>query len=282
MTGIPLDLASSLLGAKSIFNRHFLLHIHLHAKARKGFGSKAVNREKYRISLDGLMGLINSLERSVGRLSGSKRTTPWSDYYEDIHYTEAAMKDKCRLVAELIEIVKPVKVWDLGANAGLFGRIATENGIHCVAFDADHDAVEKNYVESRKRNDIYMLPLVMDLTNPTSGFGWSNEERMGLIERGPADLALALALVHHLRITNNVPLSGIARFFSMICTWLIIEFVPKTDPKVQLLLRNREDVFSDYSVETFESSFSEYFKAVRCQRLSDSERSLYLFHRIEQ
>jgi hypothetical protein len=280
MEGIPLDLASLLLGRKTFFRFHLLLHIHLHAKAQKRFGSRTVDKKRYQIGPHALIGLISSLERSVKKLDGQKRKTEWSDYYEDIHYAEAAIGGKIKLVSEFIGIAKPAEIWDLGANTGLFSRLATRNGIMSIAFDADHAAVERNYLDSKNQNDTRMLPLVMDFANPTSAFGWSNEERMSLMERGPTDLALALALVHHLRITGNVPLSWIARFFSKICKWLIIEFVPKLDPKVQLLLRNREDVYSDYSMEGFEASFATYFETLKRQKLQDSERILYLLCRV--
>ena len=143
-------------------------------------------------------------------------------------------------------MVSPRTVWDFGANTGLFSRLAAGRGIPTVAFDLDHAAVTRNYRDCRRHNQTSLLPLVLDLANPTSGFGWDHQERMSLQERGPADLALALALMHHLRITNNVPLENIARFFAKICRSLLIEYVPKSDPMVQKLLENPEDIFSDY------------------------------------
>ena len=87
----------------------------------------------------------------------------------------------------------------------------------------------------------------MDLTNPSPGLGWESEERDSLLERGPCDAALALALVHHLAIGNNLPLPMVARFLARVCRTLIIEFVPKSDSQVQRLLASREDIFPDYT-----------------------------------
>ena len=114
------------------------------------------------------------------------------------------------------------------------------------------------------------------MTNPSPGIGWQNRERMSLIDRGPADTILALALVHHLAISNNVPLDRIAEFLSTICNSLIIEFVPKSDTQVQRLLSTREDVFTDYHQSVFESRFSRYFKIIHSTAIKDSERTLYL------
>jgi hypothetical protein len=117
----------------------------------------------------------------------------------------------------------------------------------------------------------------MDLTNPSPGIGWQNKERDSLIGRGPADSVLALALIHHLAISNNVPLGRIAEFFSKISNSLIIEFVPKTDSQVQKLLMTREDIFSDYDESHFENSFKEYFALEQKIPVHNSERTMYLF-----
>jgi hypothetical protein len=127
-----------------------------------------------------------------------------------------------------------------------------------------------------KRGEENVLPLVLDLTNPSPSIGWENEERMPLAERGPAGTVLALALIHHLAISNNVPLNRIASFFSRICGWLIIEFIPKSDSQVQRLLATREDIFTDYTQQVFEHDFGEHFTIRDCVRVKDSERTVYL------
>ncbi len=115
----------------------------------------------------------------------------------------------------------------------------------------------------------------MDLTNPSPGIGWENGERMSLAERGPADAVLALALVHHLAISNNVPLHRIALFLSGLCHNLVIEFVPKSDSQVQRLLATREDIFVDYTRATFEREFEASFVIRDSVQLNGSDRVLY-------
>jgi len=119
-------------------------------------------------------------------------------------------------------------------------------------------------------------PLCLDLTNPSPSVGWANEERLSLVERGPADTVLALALIHHLAISNNVPFSHIAAFLSKICRFLIIEFVPKNDSQVQRLLRSQEDIFPDYNQDHFEAAFGDFFPIRKRERIADTERTLYL------
>ena len=121
-----------------------------------------------------------------------------------------------------------------------------------------------------------LLPLVMDLANPSPPIGWANQERMGLAQRGPADLVLGLALIHHLAIANNVPLKMIAEYFRSICGWAVVEFIPRTDPKVMLLLETREASFDDYTQERFEQEFSALFHVEAKAPIEGSDRVLYL------
>ena len=118
--------------------------------------------------------------------------------------------------------------------------------------------------------------MLIDLSNPSPALGWDNQERMSLQERGPADAVLALALIHHLAISNTVPLPQLADFIHGVGHWLIIEFVPKSDSQVQLLLANRVDIFSNYDREGFESAFGTRFTIHRSETLTGSERCLYL------
>jgi hypothetical protein len=117
---------------------------------------------------------------------------------------------------------------------------------------------------------------VVDLTNPSPAIGWENRERASLQERGPADLALALALVHHLAIGNNVPLPRLAGFFRRLCARLVVEFVPRTDPMARTLLAGREEVFPGYTPEGFERAFGQAFTIERREPIQGSERVLYL------
>ena len=160
---------------------------------------------------------------------------------------------------------------DLGANIGVFSRLASRQGFSTISFDIDPVAVEKNYLECIENDEKNILPLIMDLTNPSPYLSWENDERMSFMKRGPADLVMALALIHHLAISNNLPFDRIAQFFQKICKSLIIEFVPKTDSQVQRLLSTREDIFDNYDKESFETTFGEYFEIVESVAVRYSE-----------
>jgi ribosomal protein L11 methylase PrmA len=144
-----------------------------------------------------------------------------------------------------------------------------------VAFDVDPAAVERNYRRVRADNDPAVLPLLLDLLNPSSGSGWAGQERASLVDRGPADTVLALALIHHLAIAHNVPLPGVADFLARVGRSLVVEFVPKSDSQVERLLRNRPDIFPDYTQEQFESAFARHFRIDQRAPVADSQRWMY-------
>jgi hypothetical protein len=166
-------------------------------------------------------------------------------------------------------------VWDFGANDGRYSRLAVQYGAHVVAFDADPIAVERNFnVISRSHES--MLPLIFDITTPSPGIGFSNRERITIEGRQKPDVIMMLAVIHHMAISNNLPFEMIALWLAERCKYLIIEFVPKDDLQVQILLRSRTDIFSWYNQENFESVFFEHFGLVKKQFIEDSKRTIYL------
>lgn len=168
---------------------------------------------------------------------------------------------------------------DLGGNTGVFSREAAASGAFTVSFDIDPAAVEQNYQVVKKNKEKNILPLVLDLTNPSPAIGWDHAERDLFGQRGPADMALALAVIHHLAISNNVPLPQLADFFAARCKMLVIEFVPKSDLQVQKLLTSREDIFPKYTREGFEAAFGELFTIRKAEPVRDLERMLYLMEK---
>lgn len=275
--GIPLDLASHLLPGRTRLNPGLLSHIHLHAAAQRRYAGRDLKSgPEPKISKTSLLGLVDSLERTVNAFQWNPSGTAWGEYYKGTNYSDAAMRHKESLVTKFIDRVKPKTVWDLGANTGRFSRLASQRGIDTLAFDIDPAAVEINYLETKSKNEAKLLPLLLDLTNPSPDLGWAHRERQSLLARGPADMLLALALVHHLAISNNVPLPQIAEFFSLLAPALVIEFVPKEDSQVQRLLAARKDIFSDYTVEGFKKSFSAFYNIEAEEPVKESSRRLFL------
>ncbi len=274
--GIPLDLASLLLPRKTYLRFSLLSHIHLHAKTQERFAKKKT-AVKGKMSRFSLQGLIDNLEAAVKKLDYQPSSAVWADYYEETVFSGDYLEQKKKLIDSYLEQVKPGRVWDLGANTGLFSRLASRKGIDTISMDVDPACVERNYRELTQKGEGNLLPLVVDLTNPSPGMGWNHEERMSFLERGPADLILALALLHHLVISNNLPFSKVAEFFARSAKALILEYIPKDDPRAKDLLANREDVFAgEYTQENFEKEFAGRFALQEKAEVGNSGRILYL------
>ncbi len=279
LDGIPLDLASRLLPGSSRLRLGLLLHVHLHAKSKLDSDHRAEPPRPRPFGRSAMLGLVDSLESTVRGLRWEPSGTEWAEYYSDTNYSGSALDEKGRLVAEFLDRIGPKTVWDLGANTGRFSRIAAVRGASTIAFDADPGAVERNFREASRLGERDVLPLLLDLTNPSPSLGWASRERRSFLERGPADAVLALALVHHLALGNNVPLPRVAELLAAVGRHLIIEFVPKSDSQVRRLLVVREDIFPDYTREGFEAAFSRDFEPISVAPIAGTERILYLMRR---
>ena len=278
--GIPLDLADKLLPSKKLYMFSLLSHIHLHAKSQKHYENKDIKIKTRKMPRNSFVGIIESLHSGIKKLKWTPEKTEWGDYYNDTNYSQGSFEEKKQTVSKFLDKTKAKLVWDLGANTGIFSRIASKKDIETISFDIDPVAVEKNYLTCIQEADTKLLPLLLDLTNPSSSMGWNSVERNSFVERGPADVVIALALIHHLTISNNIPLFNLAEFFHGICNYLIIEFIPKTDSQVKRLLLTREDIFVDYNQQNFENEFKKFFSIYESKKLNNSERTLYLFEKL--
>lgn len=277
--GVPLDLAARLLPWSTRLSPGLLMHVHLHAASQKKHEDARGAARRRTVSRQALEGIVASLRGAVKKLAWKPAGTEWGDYYSATNYSDGARDAKHQLVAAFLDRAAPKDVWDLGANDGTFSRLAAARGVPTVAADIDPAAVEQNWRRVRGAGETWLLPLVMDLTNPSPDLGWDHAERASLLGRGPADCVLALALIHHLAISNNVPLDRLAAFFARAGRRLVIEFVPKSDSQVQRLLATREDVFPHYTREGFEAAFGTLFVVEAAEPIPGSERTLYLLRR---
>jgi ribosomal protein L11 methylase PrmA len=294
--GIPLDLAASLLPLRTRLSVGLGVHIHAHAWSSRrherdgeaGRGSEVRSAKAARVSLRERRNLVDSLRDAVKGCSLRSMQTAWSDYYERTNYSDEAMAAKVAAVTGFVERVGPSVVWDLGANIGRFSRIAAERGALAVAWDADPIAVDACYRMSRDEPVARLLPLLVDLTNPSPDLGWLASERAGFFTRatpGPGrsapDLVLALGLIHHLAIGNNVPLQGVADLLARLGRHAVVEWIPKEDSQVGRLLASRRDIFPDYTWDGFRRAFQRRFRFAESAPVSGSVRRLELLERID-
>lgn len=276
--GVPLDLAAGLLPFKTKFSFGAGAHIHAHARWQTSHGGTVIDREAARLPRARLEAIVAQLLDCIENLTWKKPKTEWGDYYDATNYSKEDFEKKKETVRKWCELHSPKTVWDFGSNNGEFSRIAAEAGAFVVSIDGDPVAVEENYKTVRKRGE-NILPLCMDLSNPSPGLGWMEQERKSLSDRGPAEMGLALALVHHLAIGANIPLELIAEWFAENTRRLIVEFVPKSDSQVERLLANRDDIFDRYSADGFVEAFERFFTIEDRVEVSASGRILFLMKR---
>jgi len=291
LDGIPLDFAARLLPWRTRLSPGWMLHLHLHARAerRQARRDPKVSRElsvatthSRRFSRRAMDLLLDSLERTIRSLEYRPGTSAWGDYYAGMHnYSPESLAAKERIVGQMLDEARADAVWDLGANDGRFSRLAARRGATVISFDADLSCVQRNFQQMRTQQETGLLPLVLDLTNPSAAIGWNHQERMSLAQRGPADVVLALGLIHHLAIGNNVPWDRLAAFFARLGRQLIVEFIPRTDSQVRLMLAGREDIFAQYEAAAFERAFRRHFEFAAATPIPGSLRTIYHMRRLE-
>jgi len=283
LDGIPLDLAATLLPNRSRLRLGINLHIRFHAGTERRFGSESHTDGPAAgsVSTNGHLGLLESLEATVRGLEWRAGATEWGDYHRATHYSSGARRSKADIVERMLRDISPVgMVWDLGANDGRYSTIAAESGFPTIAFDLDPVAVERAWRAARLRPEVPLLPLVLDVTNPSPAVGWDSSERDGLMDRGPAATAMALALIHHLAITHRIPLSRISAFLARCAPTALVEWVPPDDPQAErLLARHRSDRLPTYSLDAFRSAFALHWRTVEECPIEESGRILVRLER---
>jgi hypothetical protein len=276
--GIPLDLASRLLDGWSWLRPGLALHLHAHARAQRKYADADATASTRRLGKPALLRMVEHLRLTVEGLDWHPEGTTWAEYERTHGYTSDAIEVKRALVAGYLARLSPSTVWDLGANTGVFSAVAAEGGARVAAIEGDVAAAERHYRRLAERCDERILPLVVDLLDPTPASGWAHSERQSLEQRGPVDAVLALALVHHLTLGGNVPLARVAEWFARLAGTLLIEWVPETDPQVRRLVQHRPEAPLPYDRTAFDAAFHSHFDVVDSAPVGESGRVLLVMH----
>jgi SAM-dependent methyltransferase len=276
LEGIEPAAARAILRGRHTVRRGVLTHVALHARLERREADRdtrtEVKRAGFRKEL--IDANVARLQRLVERLGWDVPETAWSGYGERDHYESGELDRKDRFVREACGSREWGLAWDLGCNDGRYSQIAAEHARYVVAVDGDHATAEALYLKLREAGERRILPLVMDVADPSPARGWRGLERTRLEDRGRPDLVLCLALVHHLSIAANVPLAEVVDWLASLGAALVVEFAGREDPMVQrLLARKRDDAHPDYSTESFERILAERFEIVRREELAS--RTLY-------
>jgi precorrin-6B methylase 2 len=277
--GMDAEVCLNLLSARDYFRGGVLAHVYLQAKAQKAYNSttRDVRAELNKAGFDTRIIKTNAegLRKLVASLEWKPKQSTWSDYLKCGHYEAADAEQKRQFVRDVAATRPWTLAWDIGCNVGVFSRIAAERSASVVAMDADHLAIDKLYRALKTERVPNILPLVVNVTDPSPNLGWRNLERKRINERGRPDLVLALALIHHVVIGGNIPLAEFVQWLRDLGGELVIEFVTRQDPMVATLLRNKDDHYTDYTEESFERELSARFRIARRQPLGSGTRIMY-------
>jgi hypothetical protein len=277
--GITPGQMRALMSFRDRFRRGVFTNVFLHAKLEARYADRPgqVKQEVKRVFKKELfVANVRKMRKLVGRLDWDPPKGVWTAYGERNTYTDADARRKEQFVREVASSRDWRLAWDIGANNGRYSRIAAEGARTVVAVDADQGPVELLYRDLRSEGNEQILAVAMNLADPSPGLGWRGLERRALPERGRPDLVLALALVHHVAISANVPVREFIDWLASLGSALVIEFPTREDPMVQKLLApKREGLHPDYELGFFERCLNEAFQVERSERLESGTRVLY-------
>ncbi|HTL10424.1 MAG TPA: hypothetical protein VL307_19250 [Chitinophagaceae bacterium] len=276
--GLPLPMVAGMLPMRSWFSMNVLLHVRLPLWLSSS--KPSAQQSKPTFSRQKMTHLIGNLRSFVNALALPAVTSTWNNYYEETILSDEYARDRMEVVQPWLKKTDVQTVADIGANTGYYALAAAAEGKFTLAVDADIACLDNLYKEIRRNKVANVVTIWADLTQSSPAIGWANEERASFTSRLKVDMILALAVIHHLCISKNISFAQLALLFSKACSWLVIEFVPKTDPKVQLLLSSREDIFSFYSEQYFIEAFAAFFSIEEKVKVKDTERIIFLMKKV--
>lgn len=280
--GIPVSLIASLLPGKTKLSSTLYTNIHLLAKMESKHSDDYEGKTKAaKLSKKAQDNILTSLFEYIKKLQLSE-DTEWGDYYQKTNYNDTAFQAKKNLIREWVSELHAKTLIDMGGNDGTFARTVIDLVPELLVSDIDSNAVNHNYKQVQDKGETNMLPFVCDVLQPSPGIGFNNTERDGLIERlarWSPDVTLALALIHHITLSGNVPFEKSAGFFAKFAKKLIIEFPKREDSWVNsLLVRKQEFInhFDFYNQEAFETGYGVHYQIIKKVDIEGTQRVLYL------
>ncbi len=281
--GIPVKIISSMLPARTKLSSVLYPNIHLLAKMESKHSEDYKAETKIaKLSKKAQNNIVESLYNYISKLQ-LKESSEWGNYYTKTNYNEGAFKIKKELIRDWVQPLNAQKLIDIGGNDGTFARTVQDLVKHIIVTDIDSNAVDFNQKQIKENKETNMLAFVCDVLQPAPGIGVNNTERESLINRlkeYAPDVTMALALIHHITLSGNVPFEKSAEFFAKFSKNLIIEFPKREDSWVEsLLVRKREFInhFDFYNIDNFEKGYSNYFNLVKKVAIKDTKRVMFLF-----
>ncbi len=226
---------------------------------------------------------IARLSKQIGSFARTEGQSQWSEYQRSaVHYRANDIEEKERFVQRALEQCGPKRVLDIGANTGTYSLMAANAGAEVVALDSDVAAIEALWKKCSQQQQP-VTALVANIARPIPAVGWRNQEQLSLLERlaGKFDLVLMLAVIHHLILREQVPLAHIADLCALLSRrWLLLEWVPVTDPMYLEWLRGRDEIYGRLCEDDLMQAFAPFFR-VADRTVLGNQRVLFLFERTE-
>lgn len=279
--GIDTDTTARIFGRRYWWHPTVMMYVYLQASLERRYKTRPLSDHatRLRLSAPALTAIVSSLKRKVAALRPVPRPSGWLDYSNSHSYSKESLAAKRDFVVTAFQALGRRRLlWDLGCNTGEFSRLAGNFFEHVVAIDSDFDCIDALFRGLRRDGVSRILPLVLDIANPTGSFGWNNEERRAFFARGRPDCILALALLHHLRVGAGIPLEKLAQFIADRTDHAIVEFVSPEDPQFARLIASRRSTFDDYTESGFREAFGHRFRLVSERGLT-ATRTIFFFSR---
>jgi len=282
MTGVPSELVSAVTPLLKKLSWRYFNYIHLPRQAKNrqlSSGAESVRKVEGKLPKEGFQFILKQLRGWVRALKAPETPSNWVTYTQTRTYEDQSVEQKVKFVAEAVAQAEPDQLLDIGCNTGEFSFLSLAAGAkHVVGLESDHQALSSAYAQASAKCASF-LPIYQNVTNPSPAQGWASEERDSIAGRVNADFMLALAILHHVVISGNVPLQRAVAYLTELAPRGVVEWVPKSDPMVQTLLRNREDIFADYSAAVFEQALLRNGAQIVKKQLLENGRTLYLYDR---
>jgi hypothetical protein len=281
--GVPIKMLSSMLPFKTKLNPFLYSNIHLLAKFEDKHNEDYKGESKAtKLSKNAQLNIIKGLYDFIKKMS-LKTSSEWGNYYDKTNYANDAFDQKATIIDKWIVQLGAKTVIDVGGNDGTFVRKINQELEEALVCDIDYNAVDANHNYVKKNKETFMLPFVFDILNPSANIGFNNKERDSFLERikrYAPDVTMALAVIHHITLSGNIPFEMSAEFFSSFSKHLVIEFPKRNDSWVQRLLNTKGEFrahFDFYTIDNFESSYSKYFELVEKVSIDNSDRVMYVY-----
>lgn len=222
-----------------------------------------------------VLGLIQGLKRVVRKLEWNVQHTDWSQYAKNHSYEDSDFILKKSFVEKNASSRHWGSIWDVGCNTGTFSKLVEPYSDFVLAIDGDHDSIEQLYQLEKPERGSRILPMVMDLANISPNQGWAGRERQALDNRRKPDLVMCLALIHHVRVSANIPIPHFMDWLRSLGCSVILEFVNREDEMFRKLLATKTVEYPDYNLDNFIAEAQKRYDIIDRQPLKDGHREMF-------